>query len=103
MGEVIVKALRGVSFSLYQGEFAVILGSSGSGKSTILNLIGGIDTLTNGTITYQDKGISKDISKISEGELTKYRRKAVGFVFQFYNLIPNLTAEGRKYTAFGRA
>jgi len=89
MGEVTVNALRGVSLSLYRGEFAVILGPSGSGKSTLLNIIGGIDKPTAGQIIYN----GKDISKIKEKELTNYRCKAVGFVFQFYNLIPNLTAK----------
>ena len=88
MGEVKVNALRGVSFSFVAGEFIVILGPSGSGKSTMLNIIGGIDKPTSGEVIYQDK----DISKASENELTSYRRQAVGFVFQFYNLIPNLTA-----------
>ena len=88
MGEVRVEALRGVSFDLLRGEFVVILGPSGSGKSTLLNIIGGIDKPTFGSIFYRNK----DISKISDRELTRYRRRAVGFVFQFYNLIPNLTA-----------
>lgn len=89
MGEVIVKALRGVSFSIYDGELIVILGPSGSGKSTILNIVGGIDKPTSGEIIYNNK----DISKISNRELTKYRCNAIGFVFQFYNLIPTLTAK----------
>ncbi|MDR1532870.1 MAG: ABC transporter ATP-binding protein [Clostridiales bacterium] len=88
MGEVIVQALRGVSFEIYRGEFVVVLGPSGSGKSTILNIIGGIDRPTGGTIMCQDK----DVSKMSDRALTIYRRKNVGFVFQFYNLVPNLTA-----------
>lgn len=88
MGEVTVQALRGVSFDLFAGEFAVILGPSGSGKSTMLNILGGIDTSTSGSVIYK----GKDICAVSERELTKYRRIAVGFVFQFYNLIPNLTA-----------
>jgi len=89
MGEVTVQALRGVSFEVYLGEFMVILGPSGSGKSTVLNIIGGIDQPTGGRIIYKNK----DISRISERELTRYRRGTVGFVFQFYNLIPNLTAK----------
>lgn len=89
MGEVTVVALGGVNFSLYEGEFVVILGPSGSGKSTMLNIIGGIDTPTSGTVVYR----GKDITAVSERELTEYRRAAVGFVFQFYNLIPNLTAK----------
>jgi putative ABC transport system ATP-binding protein len=88
MGEVTVKALRGVSFELYDGEFVVVLGPSGSGKSTMLNIIGGIDSPTSGSVMFQDK----DIAHATEKELTAYRRSAVGFVFQFYNLIPNLTA-----------
>jgi len=88
MGEVIVQALQGVSFEIFKGEFLVILGPSGSGKSTILNIIGGIDQPTSGSIIY----MGKDISKAGERALTKYRRSSVGFVFQFYNLIPNLTA-----------
>ena len=88
MGEVTVKALRGVSFDLYNGEFVVVLGPSGSGKSTMLNIIGGIDRPTAGSVMFG----GKDISHASERALTAYRRTAVGFVFQFYNLIPNLTA-----------
>ena len=88
MGEITVKALRGVSFDLYDGEFVVVLGPSGSGKSTMLNIIGGIDTPTSGSVLFHDK----DIARATEKELTAYRRSAVGFVFQFYNLIPNLTA-----------
>jgi len=89
MGEVEVHALRGVSFSLYEGEFVVILGPSGSGKSTMLNIIGGIDRSTAGQIIFHNQ----NISAANERELTVYRRNAVGFVFQFYNLIPNLTAK----------
>jgi putative ABC transport system ATP-binding protein len=89
MGEVTVQALRGVDFEILSGEFLVILGPSGSGKSTVLNIIGGIDQPTTGKIIYRDK----DISAVSERDLTKYRRSSVGFVFQFYNLIPNLTAK----------
>ena len=88
MGEITVHALRGVSFDIYEGEFIVVLGPSGSGKSTLLNIIGGIDKATNGEIMYENK----NIGKASDNELTAYRRHAVGFVFQFYNLIPNLTA-----------
>ncbi|MCL2564280.1 MAG: ABC transporter ATP-binding protein [Defluviitaleaceae bacterium] len=89
MGEVKVEALRGVDFDIYGGEFVVILGPSGSGKSTMLNMIGGIDIPTRGSITYK----GKDLAQASEKELTNYRRLAVGFVFQFYNLIPNLSAK----------
>ncbi len=88
MGEVVVHALRGVNLELYDGEFVVILGPSGSGKSTILNIIGGIDSPTTGSVTY--KGMK--IEELDEKSLTKYRREAIGFVFQFYNLVPNLTA-----------
>jgi putative ABC transport system ATP-binding protein len=89
MGEVTVHALRGVSFTLYEGEFVVILGPSGSGKSTILNIAGGIDTPTSGTILFH----GEDVGQYSTKKLTNYRRRAVGFVFQFYNLMQNLTAE----------
>ncbi len=88
MGEVVVHALRGVNFDIFEGEFVVVLGPSGSGKSTILNIIGGIDTATGGEILYRGKPLADQNDK----QLTQYRRKAVGFVFQFYNLIPNLTA-----------
>jgi len=88
MGEVTVHALRGVSFSVYEGEFVVVLGPSGSGKSTILNIAGGIDTPTSGTILYR----GEDVGGYSQKQLTRYRRGAVGFVFQFYNLMQNLTA-----------
>lgn len=89
MGDVVVHALRGVTMDLYKGEFVVILGPSGSGKSTILNIIGGIDTATGGTVHY--KGAA--VEAFDERALTKYRRSAIGFVFQFYNLVPNLTAK----------
>ncbi|MCL1828913.1 MAG: ABC transporter ATP-binding protein [Oscillospiraceae bacterium] len=95
MGEITVKALRGVNFSLFAGEFVVILGPSGSGKSTLLNIIGGIDKPTSGSIIFN----GKNISEASDRELTAYRRTAVGFVFQFYNLIPNLTAEENIFLA----
>ena len=88
MGEVVVHALRGVDLELYDGEFVVILGPSGSGKSTILNIVGGIDSPTSGSIDY--KGTR--IEELDDKALTKYRRNAIGFVFQFYNLVPNLTA-----------
>jgi len=83
-----VDALKGLSFEINEGEFALILGPSGSGKTTLLNLLGGMDALSTGTITVD----GKDISKLSERQLTDYRRNDVGFVFQFYNLMPNLTA-----------
>ncbi|HHV56558.1 MAG TPA: ABC transporter ATP-binding protein [Firmicutes bacterium] len=88
MGEVRVEALRGVDFDIYAGEFIVVLGPSGSGKSTMLNLIGGMDVASSGEIYYRDR----PLHGASEQLLTEYRRDAVGFVFQFYNLMPNLTA-----------
>jgi len=89
MGQVTVHALRGVDFSIYAGEFVVILGPSGSGKSTILNICGGIDSPTAGQVLYR----GEDIASYRHKQLTLYRRSAVGFVFQFYNLIQNLTAQ----------
>ena len=88
MGEVRVQALRGVDLELYAGELVVLLGPSGSGKSTLVNILGGLDTATSGTVTYHDR----ELTKASDRELTEYRRYQVGFVFQFYNLIPSLTA-----------
>ena len=89
MGEVQVQALRGVDLDLYPGEFVVLLGPSGSGKSTLLNILGGLDSPTEGVVQYQDK----IITAFSDTALTRYRREHVGFVFQFYNLIPSLTAK----------
>lgn len=88
MGEVEVQALRGVDFELRRGELLVLLGASGSGKSTLLNIVGGLDIPTSGQVFYEDQ----EISRASDAELTDYRRRHVGFVFQFYNLIPSLTA-----------
>lgn len=88
MGDVLVHALRGIDLKLYAGEFAVILGMSGSGKSTLLNILGGLDLPSSGKVYYKDL----ELSHASEKELTDYRRYHVGFVFQFYNLIPSLTA-----------
>ena len=88
MGEVEVHALRGVDLDLYPGEFVVLLGPSGSGKSTLLNILGGLDVPTAGTVRYLDH----DLTAAGEAALTRYRREHVGFVFQFYNLIPSLTA-----------
>ena len=88
MGEVKVQALRGVDLDLYEGELVVLLGPSGSGKSTLLNILGGLDTPTSGTVRYADHDLSLD----DDALMTQYRRTHVGFVFQFYNLIPSLTA-----------
>lgn len=88
MGEVDVQALRDVSCEIYQGEFLVVVGPSGSGKTTLLNVVGGLDTVNSGEVWYRDRLLSG----FSAPELTRYRRDTVGFVFQFYNLVPNLTA-----------
>ena len=88
MGEVTVHALRGVDFDIDAGEFVVLLGPSGSGKSTLLNILGGLDVPTSGRVVYKDD----DLTAAGEAALTAYRRTHVGFVFQFYNLIPSLTA-----------
>lgn len=88
MGEVEVKALDGIDFEIYSGEFLVVLGPSGSGKSTLINIIGGMDSVSGGEIYYKDRSLHN----ADEKQLTTYRRDAVGFVFQFYNLMPNLTA-----------
>src|SRR5574338_1431285 len=88
MGELEVVALRGVDLTLLAGEFGVLLGPSGSGKSTLLNILGGLDTPTEGRVIYR----GTDLTGAAEGDLTRYRRNHVGFVFQFYNLIPSLTA-----------
>ncbi len=88
MGEIEVHALRGVDFDLFPAEFLVLLGPSGSGKSTLLNILGGLDIPTAGRVIYKDH----DLTTAGEAALTEYRREHVGFVFQFYNLIPSLTA-----------
>ena len=88
MGEVQVHALRGVDLELKESEFVVMLGPSGSGKSTLLNILGGLDTPTSGKVLYR----GGELTAATERELTQYRRNHVGFVFQFYNLIPSLTA-----------
>lgn len=89
VGETEVHALRGVDLELYQGELVVLLGPSGSGKSTLLNILGGLDLPTTGQVIYN----GNDLVKATERQLTTYRRRHVGFVFQFYNLIPSLTAK----------
>jgi putative ABC transport system ATP-binding protein len=88
VGDCDVHALRGVDVDFYEGELAVLLGPSGSGKSTLLNILGGLDTATAGSASYRDH----DLVHSDEAGLTRYRREHVGFVFQFYNLIPSLTA-----------
>jgi putative ABC transport system ATP-binding protein len=88
VGEVDVHALRGVDLDLFEGELVVLLGASGSGKSTLLNILGGLDVPTSGTVHYLDH----DLTAFDDAALTRYRREHVGFVFQFYNLIPSLTA-----------
>jgi len=88
MGETEIHALRGVDLDIRAGEFIVLLGPSGSGKSTLLNILGGLDTPTSGSVVFKEH----DLSKADEAALTRYRREHVGFVFQFYNLIPSLTA-----------
>ncbi|CEO12569.1 ABC transporter [[Clostridium] sordellii] len=88
MGEVKINALDGVNFFINKGELVIVVGASGAGKSTILNILGGMDSPTSGTVLVDNK----NISKYNEKELTKYRRHDIGFVFQFYNLVQNLTA-----------
>ncbi len=88
LGEVEVRALDGVDLDLYAGEFVVLLGASGSGKSTLVNILGGLDTPSAGTVQYRDH----DLTGADDEALTTFRREHVGFVFQFYNLIPSLTA-----------
>ena len=89
MGELSINAVDGVNFCIEKGEFVVIVGSSGAGKTTVLNMLGGMDNCSGGTIIVNNK----DISRYSKKQLVGYRRKDIGFVFQFYNLIPNLTAK----------
>lgn len=88
MGEVIIQALKDVNFEIEKGELAVILGSSGAGKTTALNILGGMDTATGGNVLVD--GV--DLTQCNKKALTRYRREDIGFVFQFYNLVPNLTA-----------
>ncbi len=89
MGEVTIDALKEINFEIDEGEFTIVVGSSGAGKTTVLNLLGGMDIPTEGTIIVDEK----NISTYSEKQLTEYRRDDIGFVFQFYNLVPNLTAK----------
>ena len=89
MGEVEVQALKNVNLALYTGELLVLLGASGSGKSTLLNILGGLDVPTSGQVIFADR----DLTQAGDRALTNFRRKYVGFVFQFYNLIPSLTAK----------
>lgn len=89
MGEIEIEALRGIDFTIDKGEFVIIAGASGAGKSTILNILGGMDSCTSGDIFVD----GREISKFSNKELTTYRRYDIGFVFQFYNLVQNLTAK----------
>ena len=88
MGEVEIAAADGIDFQIKKGEFAVVVGPSGAGKTTVLNILGGMDTATSGEVWID----GKNIVKYSPRQLTSYRRDDIGFVFQFYNLIPNLTA-----------
>lgn len=87
-GDVEVEALKGVNFEIERGEICVVVGQSGAGKTTLLNILGGMDTLTSGRVLLDDR----DISSLNDKEMATYRRLDIGFVFQFYNLIPNLTA-----------
>ena len=89
MGGVSINALDGVSFEINEGEFAVVVGSSGAGKTTVLNILGGMDSASSGTVTVA----GRDITALKGKELIAYRRFDIGFVFQFYNLVPNLTAK----------
>lgn len=89
MGEVEIRAVDGIDFAIRKGEFVVIVGPSGAGKTTVLNILGGMDTATTGRITVD----GEDITGYNERQLTGYRRNDIGFVFQFYNLVPNLTAK----------
>lgn len=89
MGEVEIHAVDGVDFAIDKGEFVIIVGPSGAGKTTVLNILGGMDTATSGKVLVD----GQDIAACSPGQLTAYRREDIGFVFQFYNLVPNLTAK----------
>lgn len=87
-GQVVTKAVDGIDFTIDEGEFVVIIGASGAGKTTILNILGGMDTVTSGSVFVD----GNDVARYSRRQLTQYRRNDIGFVFQFYNLVPNLTA-----------
>lgn len=87
-GQVVTKAVDGINFTIDEGEFVVIIGASGAGKTTILNILGGMDTVTSGSVFVD----GNDVARYSRRQLTQYRRNDIGFVFQFYNLVPNLTA-----------
>jgi putative ABC transport system ATP-binding protein len=87
-GHIPVRAVDGISFSLEKGKFSIIVGASGAGKTTVLNILGGMDTVTSGRVSVDNR----DISRLSKRDICTYRRNDIGFVFQFYNLIPNLTA-----------
>ena len=89
MGEVVISASDGINFEIEKGEFAVIVGASGAGKTTVLNMLGGMDTCDQGEILVD----GRDVAKFSTKEMTRYRRQDIGFVFQFYNLVQNLTAK----------
>ena len=89
MGEVVINAVDGISFTVEEGEFAVVVGTSGAGKTTVLNIIGGMDSATEGEVLVR----GRDISRYSDRQLIEYRRHEIGFVFQFYNLVHNLTAK----------
>ncbi len=89
MGEIIINAVDGISFKIEEGEFAVVVGASGAGKTTVLNILGGMDSCSQGEVIFNNR----DISKFSEKQLIEYRRFEIGFVFQFYNLVQNLTAK----------
>ena len=89
MGEVVISASDGINFEIEKGEFAVIVGASGAGKTTVLNMLGGMDTCDQGKILVD----GRDVAKFSTKEMTRYRRQDIGFVFQFYNLVQNLTAK----------
>jgi len=91
-GDTAVHALRGVDLDIVRGEFVVLLGASGSGKSTLLNILGGLDSATSGSARWTHDGDTHELIGAGDAELTRYRREHVGFVFQFYNLIPSLTA-----------